>query len=353
MMNEHLELSNIIKGYHENKTRLVSIVSAVLIIFTIYAFLIPNTYKAEIYLVPPQDKYVQPLNYFATQIAKDSQLILEQKFIYFAFMKNAQSRKYQRKYFYENELYNYFPGENKEQVFKENFYDNFRFRLESKFVSRDIRQEDFLSISFVHTEPELASQWLNGIIKMVERETSKNIVDGVNASINNYSLKIQSAIDSKRKLAKKIKLDKIVQLSEALLIAEKLNMVGTSDINLTRQSIFMDDGGNTGPTQLTEMPLYLLGSDALKSQINSLEARTSDDPFIPNLRYLEEELNTTSLVKVAYDDVKVAEIDQLSIVPKKKYAPRRSLILVLGLFFGVLLAFLNLLLIISRKQKNQ
>ena len=91
----------------------------------------------------------------------------------------------------------------------------------------------------------------------------------------------------------------------------------------------------------------------MKSQINSLEARTSDDSFIPNLRYLEEELNTTSLVKVSYADVMVAEIDQLSMVPKKKYAPRRSLILVLGLFFGVLLAFLNLLLIISRKQKNQ
>ena len=87
MMNEHLELSNIIKGYHENKTRLISIISAIFLIFTIYAFSIPNTYKAEIYLVPPQDKYVQPLNYFATQIAKDSQLILEQKFIYFGFMK--------------------------------------------------------------------------------------------------------------------------------------------------------------------------------------------------------------------------------------------------------------------------
>ena len=33
MMNEHLELSNIIKGYHENKTRLISIVSAVFINF--------------------------------------------------------------------------------------------------------------------------------------------------------------------------------------------------------------------------------------------------------------------------------------------------------------------------------
>ena len=150
----------------------------------------------------------------------------------------------------------------------------------------------------MHTDPELASKWLNGFIKMVERETSKNIVDGVKASIrDNYSRKIQSAIDSKRKLAKKIKLDKIVQLREALLIAEKLNIVDPSDVNLTKQSIFMDNGGDTGPTQLTEMPLYLLGSNALKSQINSLEARISDDPFIPNLRYLEEALDATSLSK--------------------------------------------------------
>ena len=111
----------------------------------------------------------------------------------------------------------------------------------------------------------------------------------------------------------------------------------------------MDQGGETGPTQLTEMPLYLLGSDALQSRISSLEQRVSDDPFIPNLRYLEEELNATSLVKVGYDDVRVAEIDQLSIPPKKKYSPRRSLILILGLFLGTLLAFINLLLIQYRK----
>jgi len=352
-MNEHLDLANIIKGYYENKARLVSIVLAVFIFFIIYAFSIPNTYKAEIYLVPPEEKYVQPLNYFATQIAKDRQLILEQKFIYFSFMKNAQSRKYQRKYFYENELYNYFPNEeDREEIFKEHFYDNFRFGLESKFVSRDIRQEDFLNVSFVHTDPELASKWLNGFIKMVERETSKNIVDGVNASINNYSRKIQSSIDSKRKLAKKIKLDKIIQLKEALLTAEKLNIVAPSNVNLTRQSIFMDDGGDTGPTQLTEMPLYLLGSDALKSQINSLETRISDDPFIPKLRNLEEALDATSLIKVSYSDVKVAEIDQLSIVPKKKYAPKRSLMLALGLFLGILLAFLNLLFILFRKHQD-
>ena len=80
-------------------------------------------------------------------------------------MKNAQSRKYQRKYFYENELYNYFPGENKEQVFKENFYDNFRFRLESKFVSRDIRQEDFLVRNPENTEELVPCQFIANAMK--------------------------------------------------------------------------------------------------------------------------------------------------------------------------------------------
>ena len=44
MMNEHLDLTNIIKAYHENKVRLVSIVLAVFIFFIIYAFSIPNSF---------------------------------------------------------------------------------------------------------------------------------------------------------------------------------------------------------------------------------------------------------------------------------------------------------------------
>ena len=352
IMNDNLNVSNLIITYNENKKKVGRIIFGILLFFAIYAFSIPNTYRAEIFIVPPQDKYVQPLNYFATQIAKDSQLVLEQKLIYFEFMKNAQSRKFQRKFFYDNKLYDFFPGEDREEVFAEKFHDNLRFRLESKSVSRDIRQEDFLTVSYVHTDPELSAKWLNNFIKIVEKETSKNIVDGVNASINNYSRKIKSAIESKKQLAKQIKFDKITQLKEALIIAEKLNIVTPSNATLTSQTIFMDDGGSTGPTQLTEIPLYLFGTNALESQIKSLQDRVSDDPFIPNLRFLEEELNSTSLVKVGYGDVRVAEIDQFAMTPKKKFAPRRSLILILGLFFGVLFSFIYLLYIHYKKQNN-
>ena len=56
--------------------------------------------------------------------------------------------------------------------------------------------EDFFNVSFLHTDPNLAAKWLNDYVQMVERETSKRIVDGVNTSIENYRKKIQSAIDS-------------------------------------------------------------------------------------------------------------------------------------------------------------
>ena len=168
-MNDDLNITNLIGTLKEQKKSIVKIIASSIVVFALYAFSLPNVYRAEIYIVPPQDKYVQPLNYFATQIAKDSQLVLEQKFIYFDFMKNAQSRQFQRKFFDEKNIRQYFPDLEEEDAFNEKFHDNLRFRLESKSVSRDIRQEDFLTVSFVHTDPELAAKWLNDFIVMVQK----------------------------------------------------------------------------------------------------------------------------------------------------------------------------------------
>jgi chain length determinant protein (polysaccharide antigen chain regulator) len=184
---------------------------------------------------------------------------------------------------------------------------------------------------------------------MVERETSRRIVDGVNTSIKNYRKKIQSAIDSHKEQAKQVRSDNIARLKEALLIAEELNITQPSDAHLTNQTIVMDHSSVSGPTQITEMPLYLFGTDALSTQIEILQNRVSDDPFIPNLRSLEAELNTTSLVKVNYSDVRVAEIDQKALAPTRKYSPRRSLILILGLFFGIVVSFFYLLVVHAKK----
>ena len=347
-MNDNINIGNLYQTLLNKKRRVLIILLASVVLSSFYAFTLPNLYRAQIYIVPPQDKFVQPLNYFATQIAKDSQLVLKQQYIYFDFMKNAQSRQFQRKFFFENKLYDYFDAD-PEEAFDVSFNEMLRFSLESKYVSRDIRQEDFFNVSFLHSDPNLAAKWLNDYVQMVERETSRRIVDGVNTSIENYRKKIQSAIDSHKEQAKQIRADNITRLKEALLIAEELDIIKPSNANLTNQTIIMDNSTVSGPTQITEMPLYLFGTDALKTQIDILQNRVSDDPFIPNLRSLEAELNTTSLVKVNYSDVRVAEIDQKALATTRKYSPRRSLILIVGLFFGIVVSFFYILIAHTKK----
>ena len=347
-MSEDFNITSLHQTFKAKKRNILYILIASILITAIYAFSLPNLYRAQIYIVPPQDKFVQPLNYFATQIAKDSQLVLKQQYIYFDFMKNAQSRQFQRKFFFDNNIFDYFDDD-PEEVFDSYFNGMLRFSLESKYVSRDIRQEDFFSVSFLHTDPNLAAKWLNDYIRMVERETSRRIVDGVNTSIANYRKKLQSAIDSHKVQAKQIRSDYITRLEEALLIAEALNIIKPSNAHLTNQTIIMDTDVTSGPTQITEMPLYLFGVDALKTQIEILQNRITDDPFIPNLRSLEAELNTTSLVKVNYTDVRVAEIDQKALAPNRKYSPSRSLLIILGLFFGIIISFVYLLIAHTKK----
>ena len=262
-MNDNINIGNLYQTLLNKKRSVLIILLASVVLSSLYAFTLPNLYRAQIYIVPPQDKFVQPLNYFATQIAKDSQLVLKQQYIYFDFMKNAQSRQFQRKFFFENKIYDYFDAD-PEEAFDVSFNEMLRFSLESKYVSRDIRQEDFFNVSFLHSDPNLAAKWLNDYVQMVERETSRRIVDGVNTSIENYRKKIQSAIDSHKEQAKQIRADNITRLKEALLIAEELDIIKPSNANLTNQTIIMDNSTVSGPTQITEMPLYLFGTDALK-----------------------------------------------------------------------------------------
>ena len=83
--------------------------------------------------------------------------------------------------------------------------------------------------------------------------------------ISNKRDSIQGEVDAKIKLAKRITQDRIVQLEEALKIAEKLNIV-EMQINATnQQSVIMTDDN-----LLNNNPLYLYGSKALKVEIETL-----------------------------------------------------------------------------------
>jgi len=115
--------------------------------------------------------------------------------------------------------------------------------------------------------------------------------------------------------------------------------------------------------------LYTRGYEAIEAAITSLSNRTVDDPFIPELRGLQEKLklldhnrkveqlksreNDDPFIKSLRDKenklarlasinidpatVKTARLDQAAFPPDKRIKPKRKLIVVLGLMLGLML----------------
>ncbi|GIS31976.1 MAG: hypothetical protein Ct9H90mP3_7720 [Flammeovirgaceae bacterium] len=126
-MSEEINLSSIFDRIIQKKNILIGIIAASFIFSLIYAFNKEETYKAQAYLIPPESRYTQPLNVFLDDGYRLSREEITPSTIYRVFMLNLQSRKYQRKYFFDNNLHQYFDEEDLDKSFINNFYKKTQF----------------------------------------------------------------------------------------------------------------------------------------------------------------------------------------------------------------------------------
>jgi LPS O-antigen subunit length determinant protein (WzzB/FepE family) len=173
-----------------------------------------------------------------------------------------------------------------------------------------------------------------------------------------------------RASAKEKRLDKIQLLTEAANTAQSIGLIEKSSLLDNK----ITPATNDKPTVYTEVstqeqPLYLQGEKALRSQIKELEIRKSDDPFIPELRGLQEKLESLKTnrkleamlarkdndafieglrekeadlakllaIQLVPDNIKTARFDRPAFVPDTRIKPQRSLIVALGLVLGLML----------------
>tara|TARA_B100000427_G_scaffold159773_1_gene132793 strand:- start:122 stop:1171 length:1050 start_codon:yes stop_codon:yes gene_type:complete len=341
-MNTELDLKNFIQACIDKRKTILGIVASFFIFSIIYSLLLTENYKTYAYIIPPLEKDVQALKLSSSVLGQlDSAANpWTQKRVYDTYVRNIQSRKLQREYFFNNKLYKYFDNTNIEDSFEKNFHQQLFFKIESKTASKELREQYFLSISFIHTDPQLAAKWLNEYIKMVNEQTSSDLVDAVNRTLFNTKNMLEGKIIAKRKLAKKLTLDRIEQLNEALVLAKELGINEKQDYTSNLQSVIVGEES----TAVTQAPLYFLGTKILQAEIQSLQNRESEDPFIPGLRILEEHIGTLEHSKLVYGDVKAAEIDQPATAPTVRNSPKRKLIVFVITFLGFLLSFLYILI---------
>jgi chain length determinant protein (polysaccharide antigen chain regulator) len=337
----------------EKKKVLLGIILASITVSVIYALTATQLYKTSIFVVPATDIMINSLNVKDSEgrsFTRDSQIT--PSIAYNTFMTNAQSRRYQREFFFNTDIFDDFSIDLREthstiEESFENFHKNLSFYIQSKILSRDKREESFVTISFIHENSDEAAKILNSYTKEVIDKTSRELVDGANQLIMNKYTSILGEANAKLGLAETMTQDRIIQLKEAHKIAKELDIIDMKVNAVNHQSIFMSEDN-----VVNNVPLYLYGTRALNVEIQALLERKSEESFVPGLRQLQRRAAAVNDIKVKYSSVKAAQIDQEAIPTNKRFAPKRKLIVFLGGVLGVFIALLYLLALttISRRK---
>ena len=101
-MSDEINLTSIFNKIIEEKKTMLSIIFAGFILSLIYSLSAEESYKATAHLIPPENKYTQTLNVFLEDGYRLSREEITPSTVFRSLMLNLQSRKYQRKYFFDN-----------------------------------------------------------------------------------------------------------------------------------------------------------------------------------------------------------------------------------------------------------
>ncbi len=381
--------------------------------FVVYALQQPIVYKAEALLLPPKANDIQSLNVQGVQASS--------KVIFSDFKKNFSSRILQRKFIEKHGLMDILAPNRTPETRDIEIFEGFSGRIKvGNYGKEGIR------VSTQSGDPDFAAKLVNDYINFLDIETIRGLSADARNSIAAQIQEIESAIDSKKQMervrrkdqiketedsissklatakkrredeirkieytigskrakAKKRREDKIKLFEEAAVIAAKLGVKDRVDSTNKVQN-------NQLNISTTEVPLYYRGFRALNAEIELLNNRESDDPYIlglrelqqklvhlrsrksddpfifglrdlqvkvdllrsiksdytffPGLRSLQEELSLLRSIKIEEEGLHSVTIDQSAYPPKNRIKPDRrkivSIGIVISLFSAIFIAF--------------
>jgi chain length determinant protein (polysaccharide antigen chain regulator) len=305
----------------------------------VYALLQPPVYKAEALLLPPKAKDVKSINLALNEVDssgnKEAQLRrvsgITASQAFGAFKKNLSSRSLQKKFIEEHSLMNVLAPNRTPETRDIEILESFAEMIK-------IGDKGGFSVSVESNDPEFAAKLVNDYVSFFDLETVRGMVSDAKNNIEEQILDIEYSIASKRQMAKQRREDQVLRYQEASIIANTLGIKKRVDATNIIQNTQMNVDIATAST-----PLYYLGIEALSAEIEILQNRKSDDPFISGLRDLQEQLALLRSFKIYGKGMHSVSIDQAAYPPKYRIKPNRRLIVslgtVVGLFLGIFLGF--------------
>jgi chain length determinant protein (polysaccharide antigen chain regulator) len=201
------------------------------------------------------------------------------------------------------------------------------------------------------------------VAKTIREATMGKIAAG--AKIRGDAIaKLRVEIDARRNQQEKARKDEAIMVAEQAKIAETL---GIKDPVTVPSSVAPGQSFTVPSTQVIsgEQPMYLQGSRALEEQINLLNTRSDNDPFITQLRDLERQIYqlennkdserlTQLLNESPLSDPATAPIADYSVIgaSAEKVFPNISIFLGGAVLLGLLLGSMIVLLRVDRSRST-
>jgi len=165
-----------------------------------------------------------------------------------------------------------------------------------------------------------ANQYVQNAITLAQQELSSHLNNEQQQRIQYLDKKITAL----RSVAETDKQNRIAVLKESLKTAQTIGLQTASNT-----SDFIPPYAND--------TMYLRGTRALQADLNVLESRTNNDPFIAGLPNLMEHKRLLESISLPFRQIGVATVDALAVVPLKPVQPKKAMILVLSVIVGAIL----------------
>jgi chain length determinant protein (polysaccharide antigen chain regulator) len=342
--NTDFDFFDLVQDIWRQKWLIIGVTVIVTILAVSYAFIATPIYQAEARVEPPRPADIALINLGREQAGIEEMDVEES---YSIFTRNLTSQSV-RRWFFEEHFLSYLV---------ERGISGSRGRLLRQMndviiVSvPDMRQSpDSYVIEANVSVPERASEFVNRFVEEVSRRSLVDLEMNTLDQINNKRKALEEHIEALRSSAKVKRVDRLARLQEALNIAEAIGLE-TPEITGGRTQVLV--GSAESAQMFDDNMLFLNGSKAIRAELSLLQAREDDDPFISELRALQQEMALLKSVDHLPSGVRLFTLDSAGETPDDPIRPNRAIIIVLGATVGVMLGGLIALIRVARSRRSK
>ncbi|MNJ13130.1 Chain length determinant protein [compost metagenome] len=336
---DELGFMELLEGLWKYKSLIISTALLMTALATAYAFLATPIYQARIVVQPPTQDDISQLNYGRGGDSGFEKLTTKKVFT--TYVRSLQSESLRRDFF--REVYLPSLAESKRKGSKGELFERFNEILTVVPVKE---ASDQFYVQARLADPEQAARWVEAFTQQAGERAKRELIKDVKADARVKFKNLEQQIRQVRESTRKHREDQIVQLSEAIRIANSIGLQKPPiiDSSLSQELSAGMDGSLT----------YMRGSKALQAEIDNLRNRQSDDPFIDNLRKQQESLNFYQSLDVDPASIEAHRQDGAVALPDEPVKPKKAIIIVVGALAGLTLGVLLALMrhSVARREKE-